>query len=97
MIANRRSSLLRLIQRLSPDVLALSFCYEAGPCGYGIYWEITETGHHCVVVALGLVPRGATDRVKTDRRDAMMLAREHRSGSLTPVWVPDRNRKPCAI
>ncbi len=51
--------------------------------------EIAETGHHCVVVAPGLVPRGATDRVKTDRRDATMLARAHRSGSLTPVWVPD--------
>ncbi len=87
-IPNRRSALRHLIKRLSPDGL-LSFCYEAGPCGYGIYREITETGHHCVVVAPGLVPRGATDRIKTDRRDATMLAREHRSGSLTPVWVPD--------
>ncbi len=87
-IPNRRSSLLRLISRLSPDGLVLSFCDEVGPCGYGIYREIMETGHHCVVVAPGLVPRGATDRIKTDRRDATMLAREHRSGSLTPVWVP---------
>ncbi len=88
-IPNHRSALRHLIKRLSPDGLVLSFCYEAGPCGSGLSREITETGHHCVVVAPGLVPRGATDRIKTDRRDATMLAREHRSGSLTPVWVPD--------
>ena len=88
-IPNHRSALRHLIRRLSPDGLVLSFCYEAGPCGYGITREITETGHHCVVVAPGLAPRGATDRIKTDRRDATMLAREHRSGSLTPVRVPD--------
>ena len=54
-----------------------------------MYREITERGHHCDVVAPGLVPRGATDRVKTDRRDALKLARLHRAGELTPVWVPD--------
>ena len=88
-IPNHRSALRHLIKRLSPDGFVLSFCDEAGPCGSGISREITETGHHCVVVVPGLVPRGATDRIKTDRRDATMLAREHRSGSLTPVWVPD--------
>ncbi len=88
-IPNHRSALRHLIKRLSPDGFVLSFCDEAGPCGSGISREITETGHHCVVVAPGLVSRGATDRIKTDRRDATMLAREHRSGSLTPVWVPD--------
>ena len=65
----------RLIARLAPQGEKLSFCYEAGPCGYGMYREITEMGHHCDVVAPGLVPRGATDRVKTDRRDALKLAR----------------------
>ena len=74
-IQNRRSALERLIARLALKGEKLCFCYEAGPCGYGIYREITEMGHHCDVVAPGLVPRGATDRVKTDRRDALKLAR----------------------
>ena len=87
-IRNRRSALERLVARLAPQGEKLSFCYEAGPCGYGVYREITEMGHHCDVVAPGLVPRGATDRVKTDRRDALKLARLHRAGELTPVWVP---------
>ena len=88
-IANRRSALKRLIARLAPTGETLSFCYEAGPCGYGVYRELTEWGHACNVVAPGLVPRGATDRVKTDRRDALKLARLHRAGELTSVWVPD--------
>ncbi|MCY4304200.1 MAG: transposase, partial [Aestuariivita sp.] len=87
-IANCRSALQRLIVRLTPQGGKLSVCDEAGPCGYGVYREITERGHHCDVVAPGLVPRGATDRVKTDRRDALKLARLHRAGELTPVWVP---------
>ena len=68
MIGNRRSSLRRLIRNLTPRGEVLSFCYEAGPCGYGVYRQIVETGHHCVVVAPSLVPRGAGERVKTDRR-----------------------------
>lgn len=88
-IANRRSALKRVIDRLAPKGEMLNFCYEAGPCGYGVYRELIEWGHHCDVVAPGLVPRGATDRVKTDRRDALKLARLHRAGELTPVWVPD--------
>ena len=88
-IANRRSALKRLIARLAPKGETLNFCYEAGPCGYGVYREITEMGHPCDVVAPGREPKGATDRVKTDRRDALKLARRHRAGELTPVWVPD--------
>ena len=83
-IANRRSALRRLITRLAPKGETLSFCYEAGSCGYGVYRELTEWGHHCDVVAPGLVPRGPTDR-----RDALKLARFHRAGELTPVWVSD--------
>ena len=86
-IANRRSALRRVIDRLAPTDEALSFCHEAGPCGYGVYREFTEWGYHGDVVAPGLVPKGATDRVKTDRRDALKLARLHRAGELTPVWV----------
>ena len=87
-IAHRRGSLRRLMGRLSPHGEVLSFCYEAGPCGYGVYREVTEAGHECAVVAPSLIPRKPGDRVKTDRRDALMLARLHRSGDLTPVWVP---------
>ena len=87
-IAHRRGSLRRLMGRLSPHGEVLSFCYEAGPCGYGVYREIVELGHDCAVVAPSLIPRKPGDRVKTDRRDALMLARLHRSGDLTAVWVP---------
>ena len=67
----------------------LSFCYEAGPCGYGIHRQLTEQGLDCQVVAPSLIPKKAGDRVKTDRRDSLMLARLHRAGELTAVWVPD--------
>ena len=79
-IKNQRKSLHRLIRSLSPDGEVLSFCYEAGPCGYGVYREIVETGHRCEVVAPSLIPRRSGERVKTDRRDALMLARLHRAG-----------------
>jgi transposase len=65
----------------------LHFCYEAGPCGYGVQRHLTRLGHHCDVVAL--IPRKVGDKVKTDRRDAMMLAQTLRAGQLTAVWVPD--------
>lgn len=87
-IKNDRKSLKRLIKRLSPDGEVLSFCYEAGPCGYGLYRELAESGHDCEVVAPGLVPRKPGERVKTDRRDALKLSHQHRSGELTAVWVP---------
>jgi len=88
-ILNRRRSVKKLIHGLQgAHGEALSFAYEAGPCGYGVYREITGTGHDCQVVAPGLIPRKPADRVKTDRRDALTLARLHRAGELTPVWVP---------
>ena len=71
----------------------MSFCYEAGPCGYGVYREIVDTGHHCEVVAPSLIPRRSGERVKTDRRDAVKLARLHRSGELRAVWVPDEEQE----
>jgi transposase len=67
----------------------LRACYEAGPTGYVLYWQLTQLGVECAVVAPTLVPTKAGDRVKTDRRDALKLARSHRSGDLTAVWVPD--------
>ena len=71
----------------------LAFCYEAGPCGYGVYRQLTGLGHRCDVVAPSLIPRKPGDLVKTDRRDATLLARLHRAGELTPVWVPDADHE----
>jgi transposase len=68
----------------------LRSCYEAGPCGYGIQRQLTGIGHDCAVVAPSLIPRKPGDRIKTDRRDASNLAKLHRAGELTPVWVPDQ-------
>jgi transposase len=70
-------------------VKELRACYEAGPTGYVLYWQLTTPGVECQVVAPTLVPVKAGDRVKTDRRDAEKLARRHRAGDLTAVWVPD--------
>ncbi len=88
-IANRPDALRKLMSRLAQDSRELRFCYEAGPCGYGIQRQLTDAGHNCVVVAPALIPRKPGDRIKTNRRDALKLARLHRAGELTSVWVPD--------
>jgi len=88
-LENRSEILTKLAARLSKPGRRLSFCYEAGPCGYGLHRLMTGRGHDCVVVAPSLIPVKAGDRVKTDRRDAMMLAKLHRAGELTPIWIPD--------
>lgn len=67
----------------------ISACYEAGPTGYGLYRQIRAAGCECCVVALSLIPIRVGERVKTDRLDALRLARLLRAGELTPVWVPD--------
>jgi len=87
-IANVAESIRKLIKKLGPAE-QLRACYEAGPTGYVLYWQLTELGVECAVVAPTLVPVKAGDRVKTDRRDAAKLARCHRAGDLTAVWVPD--------
>jgi len=87
-IPNRAESIRKLIKKLGPSE-HLRACYEAGPTGYVLYWQLTELGVECAVIAPTLVPTKAGDRVKTDRRDAMKLARCHRAGDLTAVWVPD--------
>jgi len=92
-IANEHRSVMKLVNKLSGDGELLSFCYEAGPCGYGLYRELIETGHRCEVVAPGLIPRKAGERIKTDRRDARKLSGLHRAGELTPVWVPDEEQE----
>src|SRR6187200_2541152 len=88
-IANTPAALDRLLRKLGGDGMTLRFCYEAGPCGYGIHRRLSAWGHECVVVAPSLIPKRAGDRVKTDRRDAASLAKLHRAGELTAVWVPD--------
>jgi transposase len=87
-IPNRADALRKLVHKLGP-VEHLRICYEAGPTGYVVYWQLTELGVHCEVMAPTLVPVKTGDRVKTDRRDALKLARSYRAGDLTPVWVPD--------
>lgn len=92
-IPNRPDSLLKLLKRLVASSNRLSFCYEAGPCGYELYRFLTDRKFPCIVVAPSLVPVRVGDRVKTDRRDAMKLARLFRAGELTPVWVPDEEQE----
>lgn len=88
-IANTAEAVTKLVKQLRKSDAQLSFCYEAGPCGYGIHRQLTDLGWDCQVVAPSLIPKKAGDRVKTDRRDSEMLARLHRAGELTAVWVPD--------
>ena len=82
-------SMRRVIQKIAAKHGRAHFCYEAGPTGYGLHRLITSMGHECVVVAPSLIPRKPGDRIKTNRRDAMALAKLHRAGELTPVWAPD--------
>lgn len=87
-IPNRLESVRKLVGKLGP-VKEMRACYEAGPTGYVLYWQLTQLGVACQVIAPSLVPVKAGDRVKTDRRDAEKLARCYRAGELTAVWVPD--------
>jgi transposase len=86
-IPNTPGAVAKRLRKLGPPE-TLSVCYEAGPCGYGIYRQLTALGMRCTVVAPSLIPIQPGDRVTTDRRDAAKLARLLRSGDLTPVAVP---------
>lgn len=88
-IENTPDAIRNLCKKLSKVGQRLHCCYEAGPCGYGVQRQLVRLGHRCDVVAPSLIPRKAGDKVKTDRRDAMMLAQTLRAGQLTEVWVPD--------
>src|ERR687888_1547490 len=87
-IGTRQGDIDQLIRKMQSKATHLSFVYEAGPCGYWLYRYLTKKGYTCWVVAPSLIPQKTGDRVKTDRRDAMQLARLMRSGDLTPVHVP---------
>lgn len=91
-IPNRPDAIRRALKKLENGD-KLYVCYEAGPCGYGLYWQLAEMGIECDVVAPTLIPVKAGDRVKTDRRDAEKLARLLRSGDLTAVWIPDAEQQ----
>lgn len=86
-IENRPEAIERLLKKLG-NLSTLHVCYEAGPTGYVLYWQLTKLGVHCEVIAPSLVPVKAGDRIKTDRRDAEKLARALRAGDLTSVFVP---------
>lgn len=87
-IPNEPTAVRKLVQKLGKK--GLRTCYEAGPTGFALYWQLAELGVPCDVIAPTLVPKKAGDRIKTDRRDALKLARCFRAGDLTPVWVPDQ-------
>jgi transposase len=81
--------LLKELRKLSRGGAELRCCYEAGPTGFGVHRALHDAGIECVVIAPSLIPKQAGARVKTDRRDAVKLARFHRSGDLTAIHVPD--------
>jgi transposase len=83
----------KLVAKLAAKYDKVTFCYEAGPTGYGLYRLIKSLGHDCIVVAPSLIPSKPGDRVKTNRRDALNLARLLRAGELTAVWVPDEHHE----
>jgi len=89
-IPNRPDAVRKKIHKLVKEYQTIMVCYEAGPCGYTIYWQLTGMNVHCDVIAPSLIPTKAGDTVKTDRRDAIKLAKYYRSGDLEPVFVPDR-------
>jgi transposase len=88
-IGTRQCDIDKLIRKLESKGAAVVFVYEAGPCGYWLYRYLTRQGFSCHVVAPSLIPRKPGDRVKTDRRDAVTLARLMRSGDLRSIYVPE--------
>ena len=88
-IDNTPDGIRRLVRKLTGKFRELLFCYEAGPTGYGLHRQITALGHSCSVIAPSLIPKRPGEHVKTNRRDAVALARLHRAGELTTIWVPD--------
>lgn len=92
-IENSPAATARLVRKLAARYGRLTFCYEAGPTGYGLYRQITRLGHACMVVAPSLIPTRPGDRVKTNRRDAKNLVKLLRAGELTAVWVPEEHHE----
>src|SRR6516162_4045329 len=95
-IDNTPTAIAKLVRKLAGKYERLTFCYEARPTGYGLHRQVKGLGHECIVAAPSLIPKKAGDRVKTNRRDAMSLAKLLRSGDLTAVWVRIASTRPCA-
>jgi transposase len=91
--ANTPDAVAKMVRKLGDRYDTLYFCYEAGPIGYGLYRQILAMGHGCTVVAPSLIPRRPGEQVKTNRRDALSLARLLRAAELTAVWVPDETHE----
>ena len=92
-IENSPAAISKLVRKLEPKYERLTFCYEAGPTGYELQRHINSLGHECIVAAPSLIPKKPGDRVKTNRRDAVSLAKLLRAGDLSAVWVPDRRHE----
>jgi transposase len=88
-VENSPAAIERTIKKLGKKYDRLHVCFEAGPTGYGLCRQVRDLGHDCMVVAPALIPKRSGERIKTNRRDAVTLARLHRAGELTGVWVPD--------
>ena len=87
------AAMCKLVNKLADKYRRVTFCYEAGPTGYGLYRLIKSLGHECLVAAPSLIPKKAGDLVKTNRRDAVSLAKLSRACELTAVWVPDERHE----
>jgi transposase len=92
-IENTPTATAKLVKKLAGKYQRLTFCYEAGPTGYGLYRQIKNLGHDCMVAAPSLIAKKPGDRVKTNRRDAVGLVKQLRAGDLTAVWVPDERHE----
>src|SRR6516225_1146234 len=88
-IENTEAAITKVVRKLAGKYGRLTFCYEAGPTGYGLYRQIKSLGHECIVVAPSVILKKPGERVKTNRRDAVSLVKQLRAGDLTAVWVPD--------
>jgi transposase len=91
-IANTEEAIAKAIRKVTGQE-DVAFCYEAGPCGYGIYRQITDMGYRCDVIAPSLIPKKSGNRVKTNRRDSLSLAGLYRAGELISVWVPNEEQE----
>ena len=98
-IGNKQAKIAKLVERLNREFggEVLLLCYEAGPCGYGLYRQLLELGHDCQVVAPSLIPKKPGERIKTDRRDASKLSQTLRSGDLRRCGCRARSKRQCAI
>jgi transposase len=92
---NTESGIKKFLTRLSKlsEEFELKICYEAGPCGYALKRILDSKGYHCGIIAPSLIPIATGNKIKTDKRDAIKLARLFRSGDLTFIEVPDEDKE----